>query len=70
METMIVEREQALSLVHELLAQLAPGERVEVARYNGILILRRERSIDPEMMERVKKVSERYCDVFRRLAGS
>jgi hypothetical protein len=37
METMIVEREQALSLVHELLAQLVPGEKVEVTRYNGIL---------------------------------
>jgi hypothetical protein len=27
METMIVEREQALSLVHELLAQLVPGAK-------------------------------------------
>jgi len=70
METMIVEREQALALVQELLAQLAPGEKVEVIRHNGTLILRRESSIDPGMMERVKQVSERYYDVFRRLAES
>jgi hypothetical protein len=70
MGTMIVEREQALSLVQELLAQLAPGEKVEIAQYDDTLVLRRERSIDPEMMARVKKVSERYHDVFQRLAES
>ncbi|MBC7226689.1 MAG: hypothetical protein H5T61_05595 [Thermoflexales bacterium] len=70
METMIVEREKALSLVQELLAQLAPGEKVEVIRYDGTLILRRESSIDPQMLERLRRVSERYHDVFRRLAES
>lgn len=70
METMIVEREKVLALVHELLAELAPGEKVEVIRYDGTLILRRESSIDPGMMERVRRVSERYHDVFQRLAES
>jgi hypothetical protein len=67
---MVVEREQALLLVQEMLAQLSPGEKVKITRENGILTLRGERSVDPEMMDRVKAVSEKYHDVFQKLARS
>ena len=70
METVVVDRGQALSLVKEFLESLAPGERVEISREDGTLIVRSERNIDPAMMDRVREVSERYHEVFQRLAES
>ena len=66
----IVDHKQALAIVHEFLGGLEFDERVEVSRYDGSLLIRREKTVDPEMIERVKNVFERYDDVFRKLAES
>jgi hypothetical protein len=68
MESRWVEPDVALEEVHALLDTLEPGEKLMLSQDNGALLLRRESAIDPEMMARVREVTERYYSVFERLA--
>jgi hypothetical protein len=68
MESRWVEPDVALEEVHALLDTLEPGEKLMLSQDNGTLLLRRESAIDPDMMARVREVTERYYSVFERLA--
>ncbi|HFD38390.1 MAG TPA: hypothetical protein ENJ31_00850 [Anaerolineae bacterium] len=68
MELRLVEPDVALEEVHSLLIELEPGEKLALSRDDGTLILRRQSAVNPEMMARVRRVSERYHTVFERLA--
>ncbi len=68
MEVRLVEPDEALEKVRNLLAELEPGEKLALSRDDDTLVLRRQSAVDPEMMARVREVSERYHTVFERLA--
>ena len=70
MATRVVEPEEALALVRQLLKELSPGDRVMVSEYENALVIQPEGAIDPDMMARVREVSERYRTVFEHLADS
>ena len=69
METMIVEREQALWLVARLLAEYDPGVKMEITRSDGTIIIRPQ-GTPSELLQWAERISDKYDDVFKRLAES
>ncbi|MGQ9625506.1 MAG: hypothetical protein ACUVV0_01205 [Anaerolineae bacterium] len=69
METMIVEREQALWLVAKLLAEYEPNVKVEVLRTDSTIIIRPQKALS-ELLQWAERIGDKYDDVFRRLAES
>jgi len=67
METMIVEREQALWLVARLLAEYDPDVKMEVIRSDGTIIIRPQ-GAHSELLQWAERISDKYDDVFRQLA--
>ncbi len=69
METLIVEREQALWLVARLLAEYDPGVKMEITRSDGTIIIRPQ-GAPSELLQWAERISDKYDDVFKRLAES
>jgi hypothetical protein len=67
METMIVEREQALWLVAKLLAEYEPNVKVKVLKSDGTIIICPQEA-HSELLQWAERIGNKYDDVFRRLA--
>jgi len=67
METMVVGREQALWLVARLLAEYDPDVRMELIRSDGTIIICPQ-GARSELLQWAERISDKYEDVFRRLA--
>ncbi len=74
MTSIAVERQELPAVVLEWLEDEMTGETIEISvlfSKDGKVIFRRpDGGIDPAMMERVRKASERYRSALKRLADS
>ena len=68
METMVVEREQALWLVAKLLAEYEPNVK-EVLKSDGTIIICPQEA-HSELLQWAERIGSKYNDVLRRLADA
>jgi virulence-associated protein VagC len=69
METMIVDRKQALWLVAGLLAEFEPDAKVEILKSDGTIVIRPQ-GTHSELLHWAERIGDKYDDVFKRLAES
>ena len=69
METMIVEREQALWLIAGLLAEYSPNTKIQVAKFNGGIAVHPQ-SDQSDLLQWAERIGNKYDDVFKHLAES